>query len=155
LVPNKEGIFVKVPDDNTKAIKWFPMFNSNRADMMVFQEDNGIFKLEYVWDAVNTVSRINLVKLFSLNSLNILDIVSGCQFNQPDVEPFGETVIGPWPAYGTVLGGDCQGYNKRNKIADGFGGYYWKVVKLNSEDCGYIEPIAGDTGLGGANINIG
>ena len=144
-----------VPDDNTKAIKWFPMFNSNRADMMVYQEDNGIFKLEYVWDAVNTVSRINLVKLFSLNNLNILDIVSGCQFNQPDVEPFGETIIGPWPAYGTVLGDDCQGYNKRNKIADGFGGYYWKVIKLNSEDCGYIEPIAGDTGLGGANINIG
>ena len=89
------------------------------------------------------------------DNLNILDIVSGCQFNQPDVEPFGETVIGPWPAYGTVLGDDCQGYNKRNKIADGFGGYYWKVIKLNSEDCGYIEPIAGDTGLGGANINIG
>jgi hypothetical protein len=131
------------------------MFNSNRFDRCVFQENNGIFKLVYTWDGANTKSVITLEKIFATPvAMNISKIFSGCEFNKPDVEPYGESTIGPWPAYGTVLGDDCQGYNKRNKIADGFGGYYWKVVKLNSEDCGYIEPIAGDTGLGGANINI-
>lgn len=144
-----------VPSDNAKPIKWFPMFNSNRADMCVFQEDNAIFKINYTWDAANTVSVVSLIKMFDLATLNLKDVVSGCLFNQPDVEPFGETVIGPWPDYGTVLGNDCQGYNKRNKIADGFGGYFWKVIQTNSEDCGYIEPVPSDTGLGGANINIG
>lgn len=144
-----------VPNDNTKPLQWLPMFSSNRRDRFVFQEDNGIFRVTYTWDGANTRSVIGLVKIFDTSTLNISEVYSGCEYNLPNVTPYDESEIGPWPAYGTVLANDCKDYNKRNKIADGFGGYFWKVVEVNSADCGYVVPIAGDTGLGGGNFNIG
>lgn len=145
-----------VPDDNNKPLQWFPMFNSNRFDRCVFQENNGIFKLVYTWDGANTKSVITLEKIFATPvAMNISKIFSGCEFNKPDVEPYGESTIGPWPVYGTFISNECQGFTLKHKLADGYGGYFWKVISVNSPDCGYVEPVPGDTGLGGANFNIG
>ena len=146
---------VAIPDDNSKPIKWFSMFNSNRRDKLAFQEGNGIFKVIYAWDGATTSSQITLEKIFDTSTININNIYSGCQFNLPNVTPFSEAVIGTWPAHGTVLADDCVGFNKRNKIADGFGGYFWTTIKVNSEECGYVEPAPGGVGEGGANVNIG
>lgn len=144
-----------VPGDNGKPIEYVPMFNSNRRDLYVFQQDNGLFKIEYSWDGAGTTSVITLVKVFDTASLNVETVYSGCEVGLPDMTPYGESTIGPWPPYGDKLGEDCNNYDKRHKLADGFGGYFWKVVEVNSEDCGYTVPTPADTGYGGGNFNIG
>jgi hypothetical protein len=153
--PTITKITIDIPGDNGKPLQWIPMFNSNRFDVMAFQEDNGIFKVSYGWDGPNTVSLITLDKYFSTDSLGLEMVYSGCIYNQPNVEPYSESEIGPWPAAGTVLGDDCQGFTKREKRADGFGGYYWTVIETNSADCGFVAPTPGNVGYGGGNFNIG
>lgn len=148
-------ISLVIPNDNSKPIEWIPMFNSNRDEFLIYQPSNGIYKLNYSWDPAGFQSQIDLTLLLSTVNLNIDKIYSGAQFNQNLATPFTEAIIGNWPPYGGILASDCQGYTKRNKLSDGYGGYFWKVVQTNSEDCGYVTPVPSDVGYGGGNVNIG
>lgn len=141
--------------DTNKPVKWIPMFSSNRTDMYVFQEDNGLFRVQYVWDGATSKSKIEMVKMFDTAALNIAAVYSGAEIGLENKFPYDESVIGPWPARDTVLGEGCDGYDKRQKLADGFGGYYWKVIEKNSETCGYVKPVPDNLGYGGGNFNIG
>lgn len=143
-----------VPDDTNKPIKWVPMFTSNRTDVYAYQEGNGLFKVEYTWDGAANKSKIDLVKAFDTATLNIDTIHSGAEIGVANKFPYDESVIGPWPARDTVLGDGCDGFDKRQKLADGWGGYYWKIIEKNSESCGYIKPVPDNLGFGGGNFNV-
>jgi hypothetical protein len=141
--------------DTNKPLQWVSMFSSNRTEAYVFQEGNGVFKPEYEWDGAAGKSNIKMIKLFDTAALNIESIYSGAEIGLENKFPYDESVIGPWPPRDTVLGEGCDGYDKRQKLADGFGGYYWKVIEKNAESCGFVTPVPGDTGYGGGNFNIG
>lgn len=42
------------------------------------------------------------------------------------------------PAYGTLIGYSCDGFNKVELLADGIGGTYQSIIEKNSAFCGYI-----------------
>lgn len=137
------SISLVIPGDTGKPLQWFGMFSSNRRDRFVFQENNGIFKLVYSYNGVTFKSVITLTKLFDTSSLNVETVYSGCQYNLPNIVPFSNLAISAWPALDTVLGNDCLGFNRREKLADGFGSYYWRITQVNSTLCGYVEPTPG------------
>ena len=141
--------------DNAKAVQWVPMFTANRNDMLIYQEDNGVFVPEYVWDGASTTSSVVTTKLFDTAGLNLGVMYSGCQQGVDNVVPYDETTIGPWDPAGTVLGEDCQGFDRRERVSDGYGGYYWRVLETNSTTCGFVVPAPGNVGSGGGNFNIG
>lgn len=144
-----------VTDDNGKPLQWVPMFTSNRGDYFVFQEDNGLFRVKYEWDGATSKSKIELEKVFDTSTLNVSTVYSGSEIGIANKFPYDEAVIGQWPAQGTIIGNGCDGFDARNKVADGFGGYYWVVTQVNSEDCGYVNPVPADTGHGGGYFNVG
>lgn len=143
-----------VADDTNKPINWLPMFSSNRTDVLAFQEGNGIFRVKYGWDGATGKSTITMEKIFDTATLNIEAVYSGAEIGLPNQFPYDEAVIGPWPPRDTVLGEGCDGYDKRQKLADGFGGYYWKVIEKNAESCGYVKPVPDNMGFGGGNFNV-
>jgi hypothetical protein len=149
------SISLVIPGDTGKVLQWFGMFSSNRRDRFVFQEGNGIFKLVYSYNSGTSKSVITLVKVFDTSTLNVEYVYSGSQYNLPLVAPYSDTLIDAWPIQGTVLGVDCLGFDKREKLADGYGSYYWHVSVVNSVDCSYVAPVPSDTGPGGANLNVG
>ena len=147
---------IVVPNDNAKPLKWFYMFSSNRHDRFVFQEGNGIYKLTYSWDGAALASTIGLVKMFDTALLNLKDVYSGCEYNVPNVTPYGEATIGPWPVRGTKLAEECRGFDLWFKYADGFGDGYWEVKERNNvATCNFVVVAPGGVGSGGGNINVG
>ena len=148
-------ISLVIPDDNGNPMEWFGMFNSNRRDRFIHQEDNGIFKLVYSYNAGTSTSVLTLLKLFDTSSLNVGTVYSGSQYNLPNITPYSNLAIAAWPVLDTVLGNDCLGVDRREKLADGFGSYYWRVSEVNSSLCGYVAPVVVDTSPGAPNLNVG
>ena len=61
----------------------------------------------------------------------------------PDPEPEPEP---EYPADGTYLRSECNGYNLQQVLADGNGGERWgNVLEYNSSECGYVAPVYGCT----------
>lgn len=153
--PTVNLINLSIPDDNSKPTKWFSMFNCNRKDRFFFQEDNGIFRLSYNYNSSDSKSELTLEKLFSLSQFSVGDIYSGTELGLQNVSPYGEVPITTWPVSGDILGNDCQGYTKRNKVSDGYGSYYWTTVETNSSDCGFTTPVEVPLDDNDEPINIG
>lgn len=144
-----------IPMDNGNELLVAPMFSDNRKDIVLYQKANGIFDIGYTWDMYDRVSTISLVKSFNLSVNDTFTIISGCCTDTTPVEPYGEVKVPVIPAEGTVLDTICRGLNKVEVRANGRLGSYEVVVETNSVDCGYVPPVPGDVGDGGATVNTG
>lgn len=143
---------LSIPNDNNSGLKIVPMLSDNRKDYLLYQKNNGVFRLTYQWDKIERISTLGLERIFDIGDY---DLITGTQLNGGVQEPYNEVVVPVIPAYGTVLGHKCIGVDKYNIIADGKLGTIEILKEKNSLECGYVPPVPGNIEDGGSNVNTG
>jgi hypothetical protein len=129
---------INVPADNGGALDIVPMFNANRREYYFAQRSNGIFKLNYTYNALTKTAVLSLNRVFTLNGTAAnLTIVSGTVRELPVVIEPTVPLIPTFPPNGTLISTFCDGTTKTGVYADGSGGTYNQVVELESPDCGF------------------
>lgn len=129
---------ISIPADNGGALDIVPMFNANRREYYFAQRSNGIFKLNYTYNALTKTAVLSLNRVFTLSGSSAnLTIVSGAVRELPVVIEPTVPLIPTFPANGTLINTFCDGTTKTGVYADGSGGTYNQVIELESPDCGF------------------
>ncbi len=135
---------LSVPSDNSNPLTLIPVLSSNRQEYLLYQKSNGIFRINYSYDAATRVSTFNLIRLFTL-SIGFEGYIfdTACVSTKNNVVHPTVPFIPTFPANGTLLNTFCTGKNKMGRYADGVGGVYIDTIEVNSVDCGYVAPPPG------------
>ena len=133
-----------IPSDNGADLTVIPVLSSNRQEYLFAQKGNGIFKLNYAYNAATKTANLTLVKLFGLNvGFDTHEVISACLTSNNNVVHPTVALIPTYPANGTLLNTYCSGTTQMGQYADGVGGTYNDTIAVNSAACGYVAPPPG------------